>query len=939
MDAKLQEVKATEFVERWKDCGLEKQESQRFWIDLLHSVFGVENPAQALSFEKPVKVHSSVSDKDNFRYIDVYIPDTKVMIEQKGRDIDLLAKAKQSDGAMLTPYEQAKRYADALKNSERPRFIVTSNFNEFYVYDLEDDNPEDNKYHILLSDLPKEFSRLSFLTNLNEVHLQKQFDLSVEAGNLVGKLYDTLLSKFVPTDDPEQVKKNLHSLNVLCVRIVFCLYAEDAGLFNKDSFADYLKSFKVENARAALINFFKWIDTKDEDRDPYADDKLKAFPYVNGGLFHDKEDEKIVVPPFDESVVDLITNELSLNFNWSNISPTIFGAVFESTLNPETRRSGGMHYTSLENIHKVIDPLFLDDLKQELQKIKEIKQEKKLQQVCDEYQQKLAKLVFLDPAAGSGNFLTETYLCLRRLENEVFLIKGKGQSSLGAVFSPILVSLDQFYGIEINDFAVSVAKTAMWIAEAQMQAETEKILNQQLNFFPLKNISNYVEGNALRLNWEDIVPKEKLSFIIGNPPFVGARFKSEEQKQDVLDIFTDKWKNWGNLDYVCCWYKKAADLMKGSNIRTALVATNSVCQGESVGTLWKPLFNDGIQIDFAWRTFRWDSEASIKAHVHCVIVGFSYSENKKRKLFNSDGSLNSCDNINAYLVNANNSFIDSRVKPLCNVSKIDFGSMANDAKGKLSNYSEEQKLELCSKYPKLEEIFRPILGADEYINNKKRYCLWFKEKDLSIIKSIPEIYNVINEVKLSRLNSNREGTRKLADVPYLFGEIRQPNSSYILVPRVSSERRSYVPIGFISPNIIASDATLIIPNATIYEFGVLTSSIHMSWMRTVCGRLKSDYRYSGKVVYNNFPWPTPTEDQKSKIEKSAQGILDARALYQDSSLADLYDELTMPIELRKAHQANDRAVMEAYGFDKNLSEEEIVAKLFDMYASLVEKAK
>ncbi len=937
MDAKLQEVKATEFVERWKDCGLEKQESQRFWIDLLHSVFGVENPAQALSFEKPVKVHSSVSDKDNFRYIDVYIPDTKVMIEQKGRDIDLLAKAKQSDGAMLTPYEQAKRYADALKNSERPRFIVTSNFNEFYVYDLEDDNPEDNKYHILLSDLPKEFSRLSFLTNLNEVHLQKQFDLSVEAGNLVGKLYDTLLSKFVPTDDPEQVKKNLHSLNVLCVRIVFCLYAEDAGLFNKDSFADYLKSFKVENARAALINFFKWIDTKDEDRDPYADDKLKAFPYVNGGLFHDKEDEKIVVPPFDESVVDLITNELSLNFNWSNISPTIFGAVFESTLNPETRRSGGMHYTSLENIHKVIDPLFLDDLKQELQKIKEIKQEKKLQQVCDEYQQKLAKLVFLDPAAGSGNFLTETYLCLRRLENEVFLIKGKGQSSLGAVFSPILVSLDQFYGIEINDFAVSVAKTAMWIAEAQMQAETEKILNQQLNFFPLKNISNYVEGNALRLNWEDIVPKEKLSFIIGNPPFVGARFKSEEQKQDVLDIFTDKWKNWGNLDYVCCWYKKAADLMKGSNIRTALVATNSVCQGESVGTLWKPLFNDGIQIDFAWRTFRWDSEASIKAHVHCVIVGFSYSANKVRKLFNSDGSLNSCNNINAYLVNANNSFIESRNKPICSIPEIGIGNKPIDDGNYLFSFDEMN--DFIKKEPKSKCYFRPWFGAYEFINRKPRYCLWLGDCSPIDLKSMPYCLERVKNVKEFRLSSKSAGTRKIAETPTRFHVENFPNSDYIVLPETSSEKRKYIPFGFLSKENLCSNAIRILPSSSLFLFGTLISSVHMNWMRTVGGRLKSDYRYSKDIVYNNFPWPTPTEDQKSKIEKTAQAILDARALYPDSSLADLYDELTMPIELRKAHQANDKAVMEAYGFDKNLSEEEIVAKLFDMYASLVEKTK
>lgn len=937
MDAKLQEVKATEFVERWKDCGLEKQESQRFWIDLLHSVFGVENPAQALSFEKPVKVHSSVSDKDNFRYIDVYIPDTKVMIEQKGRDIDLLAKAKQSDGAMLTPYEQAKRYADALKNSERPRFIVTSNFNEFYVYDLEDDNPEDNKYHILLSNLPKEFSRLSFLTNLNEVHLQKQFDLSVEAGNLVGKLYDTLLSKFVPTDDPEQVKKNLHSLNVLCVRIVFCLYAEDAGLFNKDSFADYLKSFKVENARAALINFFKWIDTKDEDRDPYADDKLKAFPYVNGGLFHDKEDEKIVVPPFDESVVDLITNELSLNFNWSNISPTIFGAVFESTLNPETRRSGGMHYTSLENIHKVIDPLFLDDLKQELQKIKEIKQEKKLQQACDEYQQKLAKLVFLDPAAGSGNFLTETYLCLRRLENEVFLIKGKGQSSLGAVFSPILVSLDQFYGIEINDFAVSVAKTAMWIAEAQMQAETEKILNQQLNFFPLKNISNYVEGNALRLNWEDIVPKEKLSYIIGNPPFVGKKEQSKYQKADIQNLFSEV-RGSGNLDYVSGWYQKASNLISGTDIKVSFVSTNSITQGEQVPILWDYLLSKEIDIIFAYQTFNWESEAKNNAKVHCVIIGFQQGISDKVKyIYNGEGIIKTT-HISPYLLPTQSVLIKSRKQPISSAKAMVYGNMPIDD-GNLIIETESELNLLLNDSEFNSNFIREYVGGDELLNNKKRWCIWLTSNDLVNVKKSKLLLERINRNREFRLSSLRPQTKKLADAPYLFGEIRQPQSQMLVIPKVSSENRQYIPICYVEPKIIVNGSALIISDANLYDFGILISIVHMAWMRTVCGRLEMRYQYSKDVVYNNFPWPTPTEDQKSKIEKTAQGILDARALYPNSSLADLYDELTMPIELRKAHQANDRAVMDAYGFNKNLSEEEIVAKLFDMYASLVEKAK
>lgn len=931
MDAKQQRVSAIEFAETWKSRGDEKQESQRFWMDLLHSVFGVENPAHALLFEKSVKVHNSKTEKETTCFIDVYIPDTKVLIEQKGRNIDLLAKAKQSDDSFLTPFEQAKRYADALKNSERPRFIVTCNFKEFYIYDLDDDNIEANRYHILLEDLPKEYSRLSFLTNLNSIHLQKQFDLSVEAGNLVGKLYDTLLSKFAPTDDEEQIKRNLHSLNVLCVRLVFCLYAEDAELFNKDSFAEYLKSFRPENARQALINFFKWIDTKDEDRDPYADDKLKAFPYVNGGLFHDKEDEKIIIPPLDEEVINLITNELSLNFNWSSISPTIFGAVFESTLNPETRRSGGMHYTSLENIHKVIDPLFLDDLKAELARIKEIKQEKKLQIACDEFQQKLSKLVFLDPAAGSGNFLTETYLSLRKLENEVFLLKSKGMVSLGAVFSPILVTLDQFYGIEINDFAVSVAKTALWIAQAQSQSETEKILNQQLNFFPLNTIANYYEGNALRMNWEDVVPKEKLTYIIGNPPFVGHQYRNESQKKDLEFAFYDLDKH-AKLDYVCGWYNKAADLMHNSSIKTAFVSTNSICQGESVGILWKHLsINKNIEIIFAYPTFVWNSQAKQKAKVHVVIVGMAIKNDKVEKSIFLEGKKHIVKNINGYLKEADDIYIEARSKPLSSKAPImTRGSQPTD--GGFLIISQEELDQISSKNT-LRWIKRFMMG-DDYINNKKRYCLWLENATPQDIKNDEFIYKRVQKVLEFRKSRTSASAQKDAMTPHLFTQIRQPKNSYLVFPRVSSERRKYVPIGFLDGNTIIGDKLQYIETDSLSIFGMLTSSVHMAWFRTVGGRLKSDYSYSNTIVYNNFPWCTPTDVQKAKIEKTAQGILDARAQYPESSLADLYDEFTMPIELRKAHQANDIAVLEAYGFDINLSEEEIVSKLFELYISL-----
>lgn len=910
---------AKSFSEYWKDRGYEKGESQPFWLSLLHDVLGVEAPEKFITFEEQVRL-------DHTSFIDGFIPTTHVLIEQKGRNKDLRKPIKQSDGTLLTPFQQAQRYSAVLPYSQRPRWIITCNFEEFLVYDMEKPNSEPEQ--IFVKDLAREYYRLMFLVDTGDDNIRREMEVSIQAGNLVGILYDEILKQY---HDPEN-EESLKSLNKLIVRLVFCLYAEDAGIFGGHSkFHNYIKSFSARDMRKALIELFKILDTKPEDRDPYEDEQLSSFPYVNGGLF---ADENIEIPQMNDKIRDLLLYNASEDFDWSDISPTIFGAVFESTLNPETRRSGGMHYTSIENIHKVIDPLFLDELREELEEIKAIKVAKTRETKINAFREKLGSLTFFDPACGSGNFLTETYISLRRLENEAIEVITQGQMLLD-VGNIIKVSIGQFYGIEINDFAVTVAKTALWIAESQMMKETEVIAHINLDFLPLKSYANIIEGNALRTDWETVVPKDKLNYIMGNPPFVGARLMSKEQKDDLLSVFGAKWKNAGNLDYVSCWYKKAVNLMVGTAIRTALVSTNSVSQGEIVATLWKPLFENGVHIDFAHRTFRWDSEASIKAHVHCVIIGFSAAPNNKPKIIFENDRYVKANNINGYLLDAPNVFIENLSKPICNVSKMDFGSMPND-NGYLSNYTTEEKENIVKQYPEAEGLFRKILGATEFINNKERWCLWLENVSPFLLKNIPPIYDAVNNVRKVRQESNREATKKLADTPMLFGENRQPKTDYLLVPSTSSERRKYIPIGFMQSDVISNNANLVVPNATLYEFGIMTSNVHMAWVRAVCGRLKSDYRYSVKLVYNNFPWPTPTDEQKAAIEKTAQAILDARALYPDCSLADLYDEVAMPPELRKAHQENDKAVMRAYGFWGKLNtESECVAELMKTYQKLV----
>ncbi len=909
-----QRTAAADFAAEWKGRGYEKGETQVFWIQLLRQVLGVADAERRIIFEDQVLL-------DNTSFIDARIPESRVLIEQKGCHINLEAKARQSDGAVLTPLEQAKRYVVGLPLSQHPRYIVVCNFATFLIYDCEKQQTE----FIKLEELPREYHRFGFLVDPTRSLRQREMELSLQAGVIVGRIYDALLKQY---NNPDSLESR-HSLNALCVRLVFCLYAEDAGVFGSHNvFHDYLHAHRSE-ARNALINLFRVLDTKPEERDEYMDADLAAFPYVNGGLF---ADDGTKIPRLTEEIVELILQKASADFDWSKISPTIFGAVFESTLNPETRRSGGMHYTSIENMHKVIDPLFLDVLRAELDDIRSVAVERTRMKKLREYQEKLAGLTFLDPACGSGNFLTETYLSLRRLENEVIslLNRGQGVFALGED-SPVKVSIGQFYGIEINDFAVTVARTALWIAESQMLRETEAIVRTDLDFLPLKSYVNITEGNALRIDWESVVPSEKLNYIMGNPPFIGARVMSAEQKEDVNSIFAG-WKNAGNLDYVCCWYKKAADMMRGNSIRAALVSTNSITQGEAVALLWKPLTESGVHIDFAHRTFRWDNEAVLKAHVHCVIVGFSTAPNAASKLIYAEEGTQVAGNINGYLLDAADVYIDSRNKALCDVPAIAIGNKPIDGGHYL--FTKEEMQEFLLREPAAAPWFKPWYGAQEFIGNKPRYCLWLKNCPPHELRRLPECMKRIEAVRQFRLGSKSAGTRKIAVTPTRFHVENFPVGHFIVIPEVSSERRAYVPMGYMDDSVLCSNKVRLMPEATLYHFGMLTSSVHMAWMRTVCGRLETRYDYSINIVYNNFPWPTPTPARQAAIEKTAQGILDARALYPDSSLADLYDEVTMPPELRRAHQKNDRAVMQAYGFALDLPESTIVTELMKMYRRL-----
>ena len=928
-----QTQQAKDFAEFWKEKGAEKQESQRYWIGLLQEVLGVENPSRYIEFEKTVKIKHT-------NFIDGYIASTKVLIEQKGSQVDLTKPQVQSDGAILTPYQQAKRYADELPYDLRPRWIVVSNFKEIHVHDM--NNPHEEPEIIKLENLEKEYYRLQFLVDTKNENIRREEEISLQAGILVGKLYDALIKQYINPDE-----NSLRSLNILCVRLVFCFYAEDAGLFEtRTSFEDYIKSFNLPNLRKAMIDLFKGLDTKLENRDKY-DTTLNPFPYVNGGLF---AAEDIEIPNFTQEIVDVLVNDCA-PFDWSEISPTIFGAVFESTLNPETRRTGGMHYTSIENIHKVIDPLFMDELEAEFDSICATTNAKTKNDKLHAFQEKLGKLKFLDPACGSGNFLTETYLSIRRLENKVISLLNNGEKVLG--FDEFIkVKINQFYGIEINDFAVTVAKTALWIAESQMMTETEKIIGMNLDFLPLTTNAFIVEGNALRMDWATLKPinenvqlndglfagfatevdgnEIQYDYIMGNPPFVGIRHSKENHRDDLKNVISVIPKA-GSLDYVSAWYVKAIELMtKFTLIKTGFVSTNSITQGEQAFSLWHWAFIDKyVHINFAYKTFKWESESLDKAAVHCIIIGFSMQKTKCTLYTESEKI--ECENINQYLQNAPTIWIEKRKKPLCNVPEMIKGCYPTDNGNYI--FEKKEKEEFIQKEPLSQKYFRRWIGSEDMLNYGERWILFLKNANPAELNKMPLVLERIKNVKEFRLKSTKEATRRKAQTPTLLDEERIPNSDFLVMPVVSSENRDFIPIAYKNPPDICYASAFFIENADLYLFGILNSTMHNSWMRVVCGRLEMRYRYSNTIVYNNFPFPSATEEQKEKIEKTAQAILDVRSQFPEASLADLYNPLTMPPALRKAHEANDKAVEKAYGRTFS-SDDERVAFLFEKYVKM-----
>jgi len=914
---------AKEFAIRWKDKGYEKGQSQKYWMELLQKVYGVEDPFSFVEFEDRVKTDTNSTD-----FIDVVIPSTKILIEQKSIEVDLDKAVRQSNGQLLTPYDQARKYYNNLPKSKLPDYIITCNFKQFNIYDMERPNGEPER--IFLNELDTDYYRLKFIVNSKSELLKKEENISKDAGDLIGEIYDAF-SNELDMDNEENQK----IVNILCVRLVFCLYAEDSQLFNKNLFYDYIKNSDLNHIQNDLFDLFKVLNT--EERDSFTRRDLLDFPFVNGGLFS----EEVKIPYFPEKAYDILINK-ACKFNWSEISPTIFGGIFESTLNPETRRSGGMHYTSVENIHKVIDPLFLDALKDEFNKIKSVKTRKDKRRQLLEFQDKMSNLKFLDPACGSGNFLTESYRCLRQIENDIIreLIKlegqGEGQITLGMDdnYNPIKIRIQQFYGIEINDFAVAVARTALWIQEAQMFSETQSIVfnnNQLKDFLPLDPYDNIIEANALRIDWNNVLPREKCNYVMGNPPFVGANNQTPSNRSDMKYIFGEKFNSVGLLDYVTAWYKKASSYI-GLDTECAFVSTNSITQGEQPGILWNELFKSGIKINFAYRTFRWDSEANIKAHVHCVIIGFSKTDRKNKWLFENNMT-KLVKNINAYLIAADNIIIRRREEPFQNHRHMEKGNMPYDGGHLLLD--EDEKNELVKKEPKSIKYIKKIIGSKEFINNINRYCLWLKDCPPNELMSMPLVLERVNRVREARLNMKDVGAHKLANTPTVFREQKNPKQA-LVIPETSSEKRKYIPMTIIDDKVVLTNSMLMVENGDLLLFGIMTSNVHMAWMRAVGGRLEMRYRYSAKIVYNNFPWPNPTIEQKEKIEKTAKMILDARKLYPESSLADMYGEhMYLFPELLKAHQENDKAVMEAYNFDwRNMTESECVAELMKMYQKL-----
>lgn len=942
MTTSEQKKAAALFIKDWIGRGDEKQDTQSYWIQLLRTVYGAENPEQYITFEKPVAKG----------FIDGYIAETKVLIEQKSASVNLDEKEPRQ-GKMVTPYEQAKDYVSQLGSKEKPDYIITSNFQEFRIYDTSIQPRYDRKtdtwysdYELVkLEDLAEEAYRMNFLVNIKDKNIKKEQELSESAGKLVGLIYDELLKQYKDPTDTETLK----SLNKLCVRLVFCLYAEDSGVFPMHQmFHDYLQE-RRSDARDALIKLFAYLNTpedirKTDNRWQYEKEDLLAFPYVNGGMF---EDDNIIIPQIPGETVDLILQKASEEFNWSDISCTIFGGVFESTLNPETRRKGGMHYTSIENIHKVIDPLFMDDLNAEFDEaMRKPKTGGSRKAALQKLQNKLGSLTFFDPACGSGNFLTESYLSLRKLENKIIeQLKDdfmEGQQTLSWLTADdmgldIKVSIQQFYGIEINDFAVAVAKTALWISEAQMLSKTLEIKDVAERYLPLKTYNNIHEENALRLDWNKVIPSWKLNYLIGNPPFRGHKDVSDEQKDDMKRLFNNKQ---GRLDYVSAWYLLASKYIQNSKVECAFVSTNSVVQGTHIESLWKTLINTyNIKINFAYNTFKWDSQATKKASVFCVIIGFSLIDREKKLLFDAFDENATTGRIvkyiSPYLDDEHRAVVESQSKPISERPPMIYGNIPRD--GGFYTFKDEEKDAFLREEPNAAKFMYRFLGSKEYINNTQRWILFLKDADPHELRNMPKVMERIQAVKDFRLSSKAKEIHKFAETPTLFAQQTQPvGEPFVIVPIVSSSRRYYIPMGYVDGNTIVNNRVFIVPNADLYMFGILNSNVHNAWMRKVAVRLKDDYSYSKDLVYNTFPLPDPSDKDKAAIAETAKGILKARELFPNNTLADLYDPLAKRPELQKAHTNNDHAVMRAYGFDyKQMTEDDIVSELMKMYQSMV----
>lgn len=915
---------AKQFVETWLGRGHERSESQIFWYQLLHDIFGIDVPANFITFELPIRLK-------NAKFIDAYIPSTKVLIEQKSSTEDLRKAKFQSDKEKLTPYEQALRYSTGMKYSERPRWIVTCNFKSFLIYDME--KPNGAPFEIKLEDLEREYYLLRFIVEDTETTLRHEKEISIKAGELVGTLYDELHKRYLNPNS----SYSLRSLNILCVRLVFCLFAEDSGLFgdNHGIFRNYMISFKPSQMRKALISLFKTLNTDISERDEY-DDDLSVFPYVNGGLFSDPD---IEIPNFTEVIANLLLNECSASFDWSGISPTIFGALFEDTMNPDTREAGCMHYTSVENIHRVIDPLFLNDLRDEFYTILKEKTDKRRKQKLVEFQNKLASLTFLDPACGSGNFLTETYLSLRRLENEVIeRLASPGSRYISSELSPIKVSIENFYGIEINDFAVTVAKAALWIAEAQMMHETERIVMHDLDFLPLKSYPHVKCANALTMDWNELISCNNISYIIGNPPFKGKKTRQNEEKKALLSVIGDDSPCPGNMDMVSGWFLKAARFMQGTDVEASFVSTVNITRGEQVSLLWNAMLDKyKVRIKFAYLPFIWNSESKKKAQVHCTIIGFSCKSSTKKVIYSIESAPHTASNISPYLRDEDTILVASRNHPLCDVPETGIGNKPIDDSNFL--FRPQEKDEFVRKEPESEKYFMEWYGADELIKGKKRYFLWLAKCSPAELRNMPLCLERIENVRKFRSKSTDASTRKLANFPTRFHVSNLPETDFIVIPEVTSENRQYIPMEYVTVNSakhkLFSNLVKLMPNATYYHFGVLQSIVHIVWTKAICGYKDFRPRYSTDVVYNNFPWPSPTEKQRQNIERTAKAIISARGNHSDCSLADLYDNNTMPDDLREAHMKNDAAVKAAYGFHEDMTEGDMIAILLKMYNKLI----